>query len=180
MEKFYGKEAGAEYSRGVRFGISNESPIIGNYGLNSEGSNDMYNKGNAMLHTLRQVVNNDEYWRAMLRGLNKEFYHQVVTTQQVEDYMAKSLNMNLKGFFDQYLRDTRIPVFEYATRNGNLIYKWANCNDTFDMPVKIYINGKERVVKPRADQPQRLKLESKDTVTVTVDPNFYVYSFNAD
>lgn len=179
VEKFYGKEAGAEYSRGVRFNISNQTPIIGNYGLNSEGSGDMYNKGNALLHTLRQIVNNDESWRAMLRGLNKEFYHQVVTTQQVEDYIAKSLNLDLKGFFDQYLRDIRIPVFEYAVRNGNLVYKWANCNETFDMPLKIYVNGKEQVLKPKAYEAQRLKLDTQEAVTIKVDPNFYVYTFNA-
>lgn len=179
VEKFYGKEAGAEYSRGVRFNISNQTPIIGNYGVNSEGSDDMYNKGNALLHTLRQVVNNDEYWRAMLRGLNKEFYHQVVTTKQVEDYMAKSLNLNLTGFFDQYLRDTRVPVFEYAIRNGNLIYKWSNCIDSFDMPVKVWINGREQVLKPKANEGQRFKLETTEAVTLKVDPNYYVYTFNA-
>lgn len=179
VEKFYGKEAGAEYSRGVRYNIDNQSPIIGNYGVNSEGSGDMYNKGNALLHTLRQIVNNDEYWRAMLRGLNKEFYHQVVTTKQVEDYMAKSLNLNLTGFFDQYLRDNRIPVLEYVVRNGNLSYKWGNCIESFDMPVKIWINGKEQILKPKAYESQRLKLETQEAVTVKIDPNFYVYSFNA-
>lgn len=177
VEKFYGKEAGAEYSRGVRFDIANQTPLIGNYGVNSEGSSDMYNKGNALLHTLRQVVNNDEYWRAMLRGLNKEFYHQTVTTKQVEDYMAKSLNLKLDKFFDQYLRDTRIPVLEYFVKDGNLVYRWSNCVRGFDMPVKVWIDGKEKVLKPKTT-PQSEKLGAQPT-TVTVDPNFYVYSFNA-
>jgi aminopeptidase N len=176
VEKFYGKEAGAEYSRGVRFGISNQSPIIGTYGLNSEGSGDMYNKGNAMLHTLRQIVNNDEYWRAMLRGLNKEFYHQVVTTKQVEDYMAKSLNLTLTAFFNQYLRDNRIPVFEYFVKDGTLNYRWSNCIRGFDMPVKVWIDGKEKVLKATT-RPQEEKLGTQQA-TVKVDPNFYVYSFN--
>jgi aminopeptidase N len=177
VEKFYGKDAGAEYSRGVRFGIGNQSPLIGNYGVNSEGSGDMYNKGNAMLHTLRQIVNNDEYWRAMLRGLNKEFYHQTVTTKQVEDYMAKSLNLNLTAFFNQYLRDNRIPVFEYFVKDGNLIYRWSNCIDGFDMPVKVWIDGKEKVLKPRT-RGQREKLDTPGA-TVKVDPNYYVYTFNS-
>lgn len=177
VEKFYGKEAGAEYSRGVRFDIANQTPLIGNYGVNSEGSNDMYNKGNALLHTLRQVVNNDEYWRAMLRGLNKEFYHQVVTTKQVEEYMAKSLNLKLDKFFDQYLRDTRIPVFEYFVKDGVLVYRWTNCIRGFDMPVKVWIDGREKVLKAKTS-PQSEKLGTEGA-TVTVDPNFYVYSFNA-
>jgi aminopeptidase N len=176
IEHFYGKEAGAEYSRGVRFGIQNRRPLIGDYGVNRGGSGDMYNKGNNLLHTLRQVVNNDDTWKAMLRGLNKEFYHQTVTTKQVEDYIAKSLNLNLTGFFDQYLRDSRIPVFEYFVRDGVLTYHWSNCNRTFDMPVKVYINGKEKVLKTTAT-PNTEKLETKEA-TVVVDKNYYVYTFN--
>lgn len=176
VEFFYGKEAGAEYSRGVRFGIDNRSPLIGNYEVNSEGSSDMYNKGNNMLHTLRQVVNNDALWKSMLRGLNKEFYHQTVTTKQVEEYMAKTLNLELKGFFDQYLRDSRVPVFEYLVKDGELTYHWSNCIRSFDMPVKIYVNGKEMELKPTT-RPQSQKLEVSEA-NVVVDKNYYVYSFN--
>ncbi|HEY8937046.1 MAG TPA: M1 family metallopeptidase [Cyclobacteriaceae bacterium] len=176
VEYYYGKEAAAEYTRGIRLGIQNREPIIGNYGVNSEGSSDMYNKGNNILHTLRQINNNDEKWRAMLRGLNKDFYHQTVTTQQIEEYVAKSLDLKLQSFFDQYLRDYRIPVFEYWVRNENLIYRWSNCIDTFDMPVKIYVDGKEKLLKPTA-QPQVEKLDSNQPA-IKVDPDFYVYSFN--
>ena len=53
IEHFYGKEAGAEYSRGVRFGIENEIPIDWRImELMLEGSGDMYNKGNNLVaHT---------------------------------------------------------------------------------------------------------------------------------
>jgi aminopeptidase N len=176
VEHFYGKEAGAEYSRGVRFSIQNQTPLIGNYDVNSSGSGDMYNKGNNMLHTLRQVVSNDEQWKAMLRGLNKEFYHQTVTTKQVEEYMAKALDLNLTAFFNQYLRDNRIPVLEYFVKDGTLTYRWSNCISSFDMPVKVTINGEEKILKPRA-RPQFEKFEKQD-VTVKVDPNYYVYTFN--
>jgi aminopeptidase N len=176
IEHFYGKEAGAEYSRGVRFGIQNREPLIGDYGVNSGGSGDMYNKGNNLLHTLRQVVNDDAAWKAMLRGLNKEFYHQTVTTKQVEEYIAKSLNLNLTAFFDQYLRDNRIPVFEYLVKDGNLTYHWSNCIRGFDMPVKVTIDGKEKVLKTTT-RPSTEKLETKGAV-IKVDPNYYVYTFN--
>lgn len=176
IEHFYGKEAGQEYTRGLRMNIQNRKPVIGNYGVNSGGSGDMYNKGSNFLNTLRQIVNNDDAWKAMLRGLNKEFYHQTVTTKQVEEYIAKSLNLNLTAFFDQYLRDNRIPVFEYVVRDGNLTYRWSNCIRTFDMPVKIYIDGKEKILKPTAG-PKSEKLETKEAV-IKVDPNFYVYTLN--
>ena len=176
IEYYYGKEAGAEYTRGIRMGIQNKEPIIGHYGVNSEGSSDMYNKGNNLLHTLRQIVNNDDQWRSMLRGLNKDFYHQVVTTKQIEEYIGKSLGLKLNSFFDQYLRDNRIPTFEYWVNNGNLLYRWSNCISTFDMPVKIYIDGKMKVLKPTLE-PKVEKLESNSAI-IKVDPDFYVYSFN--
>jgi aminopeptidase N len=176
IEYYYGKEAGAEYSRGLRMTIENREPLIGQYGVNKKGSSDMYNKGNNLLHTLRQIVNNDDKWRAMLRGLNKEFYHQTVTTQQVENYMARTLGLKLEPFFDQYVRDYRIPVFEYSFRNGNLVYRWSNCIETFDMPLKIYVNGKEKLIHPTGELNAE-RLESSEG-SVKVDPDFYVYSYN--
>ncbi len=119
-EYWYGKDAGYEYVRGTRANIQNDKPIIGLYDVNYEGSGDMYPKGANMLHTLRQIVNNDSTWRAMLRGLNEEFYHQTVTTKQIENYMAKFTGLELTAFFNQYLRDYRIPVLEYEIRNEKL------------------------------------------------------------
>ncbi len=176
VEYYYGKEAGAEYTRGVRLGIQNQKPLIGNYDVNSEGSSDMYSKGNNILHTLRHWLQNDEKWREALRGLNKEFYHQTVATKQIEDYLAKSTGLNLTAFFDQYLRDSRVPVFEYWVREGSLLYRWSNCINSFDMPIKVTIDGKEKILYP-STQPKVEKLDSKGA-SVKVDPNFYVYSFN--
>ena len=75
-EYYYGKEAGATYVKGTRVNILKDKPIIGSYGVNKRGSNDMYFKGANMLHTLRQIVNNDAKWRKVLRGLSAQFYHQ--------------------------------------------------------------------------------------------------------
>jgi aminopeptidase N len=175
VEYYYGKEAGAEYTKGIRMNISNTSPMIGDYDVNGSGA-DMYNKGNNMLHTLRQIVNDDEKWRAMLRGLNKEFYHQTVTTKQIEEYIASSLGLKLDAFFNQYLRDIRIPVFEYAIRDGKLSYHWTNCIRGFDMPVKVLINGKDVLLNPTR-QTKSEKIEP-GVNTLTVDSNYYVYNFN--
>ncbi|HQK39559.1 MAG TPA: M1 family metallopeptidase, partial [Flavobacterium alvei] len=113
VEYYYGKEAGAEYVRGTRKGIKNDKPIIGQYDVNNEGSGDMYPKGGNMLHTLRQIVNDDPKWRTILRGLNSTFYHQTVTTKQIEDYLSKAVGLDLNPFLNQYLRAIRIPTFEY-------------------------------------------------------------------
>ena len=99
LEYHYGKEAADAYVTGLREGISNDRPIIGHYGVNSQGSSDMYFKGANMLHTIRQLFKDAQKWRAMLRGMNREFYHQTVSTAQIENYICKTLGQrSLKNF----------------------------------------------------------------------------------
>lgn len=176
VEYHFGKEAGAEYVRGTRSGINNDRPIQGIYNVNYRGSGDMYPKGGNMLHTLRQIINDDEKWRSILRGLNEEFYHQTVYSEQIENYISRQSGMNLKPFFDQYLRDIRIPVLEYKLKGKQLYYRWNNSVDDFDMPVQISLNGDELWLKPTtgwATIDFEVELNSLE-----VDPDYYVGVLN--
>ena len=172
-EFFYGKEAGAAYVIGTRKNIRNDKPIIGIYNVNRSGSSDMYYKGGNMLHTIRQIVNDDQRWRRILRGLNQTFYHQTVTTAQIEDYMSQQAGIDLTKVFDQYLRDVRVPVFEYKIADKKLTYRWANCVDGFAMPFKISTQDgrKFRFINPTTNW-QTLKIGLADEVVM--DNNFYV------
>jgi len=174
VEFYYGKKAGAAYVIGTRKSIENDRPIIGDYNVNKEGSGDMYSKGGNMLHTLRQLIEDDEKWRHILRGMNKTFYHQTVTTKQIEDYLSKETGIDLSAFFNQYLRTTKIPTLEYAIKNNELKYRWIQIVDKFDMPIQVTINGKEQWLFPKADW-KTLALKSK-TSTLEIDPDFYVES----
>ena len=70
-EYYYGKQAGNEYNYGQRKGIQNSKTVIGTYGVNKEGSGDMYPKGANLLHTIRHAISNDEKFGNILRGLNQ-------------------------------------------------------------------------------------------------------------
>lgn len=172
VEYFYGKKAGAEYVIGTRRGIQNDAPIIGPYDVNQSGSGDMYYKGANMLHTLRQWINDDDQWRQILRGLNETFYHQTVTTEQIENYISKTSGSDLSAFFDQYLRTTKVPNFEYEIKNQQLKYRWTNIVDDFEMPVKVSISGEELWLYPKADW--SLTLIKTDDLSVNSD--FYITS----
>jgi len=148
VEYFYGKDAGAEYLRGLRSGISNKSPIIGTYNVNQEGSGDMYPKGANLLHTIRQMVNNDSIWRSFLRNLNKDFYHQIVTSKRIESYMSMKLQMDLSSVFDQYLRTTDIPTLVIQKKGKKLEYKWTNVVQDFTMAIEVCIDGKAVRIVP--------------------------------
>lgn len=170
VDYFYGKEASSEYVIGVRKNIKNDKPIIGPYNVNKEGSGDMYYKGANMLHTLRQLIEDDEKWRDILRGLNKTFYHQTVTTQQIENYISEQSGIDLTAFFNQYLRDTRIPTLEYSIDNNQLRYRWINIVEDFDMPIQVTLDNNKQWIYPTAEW-KTMPIEDH---TMEVDLDFYV------
>lgn len=170
-EYFYGKADATKYIVGVRKLIRNDEPIIGKYGVQKEGSADMYYKGGNMIHTIRQVINNDDVFRGILRGLNKTFYHQTVTTAQIEQYMSKVAKLDLSKIFDQYLRTTQIPELQYKKENGKILYRWGNTVKGFNMPVKVLNStGKYVFIKPT----ENFQAAPKDITDIKVDENFYV------
>jgi len=170
-----GKKAGNEYAIGLRRGIGNRSPIIGPYNVNKEGDGDMYPKGANLIHTIRQLIDDDEKFRQILRGLNKEFYHQTTTSAQVENYIAKQSGLKLDKVFDQYLRYSKIPVLEYHIKNGVLNYRWLTDVKGFDMPVKVTLKtGNFSLIYP-TNHWKNTKIDaSVSTDNFKTEPNFYV------
>ncbi|RAV98732.1 M1 family metallopeptidase [Pseudochryseolinea flava] len=171
IEYYYGKEAAAAYIIGNRKGIKNDKPIQGPYGVNESGSGDMYVKGGNILHTLRQVVQDDALWRTVLRDMNKTFYHATVDGKDIEQFISKKAGRDLSKIFDQYLRTTQVPTLEYSFHRGKISYRWVNCVKGFDMPVRIRLKDKgSRMITPSPDW-QTTRMKSKE---IDVDPNFYV------
>ena len=169
----FGKEAGNEYCIGTRKLTQNDKPIIGPYGVNQEGSSDMYYKGGNMLHTIRQIINDDEKFRMILRGLNKDFYHQAVTTQVIEKYMSEKSGIDLSKVFDQYLRTTMIPVLEFKIAGDNLSFRWSNSVPGFNMPVRL-ANTKDEWLKPSAEWKSITVTADMMSKGLEVDKNFYI------
>ncbi|HYI78038.1 MAG TPA: M1 family metallopeptidase, partial [Chryseolinea sp.] len=132
-EYYYGKDAGTDYVVGTRQDIKNDIPIIGIYNVNQRGSDDMYPKGGNMLHTIRHSIGNDSLFREILRGLNKTFYHQTVTSKQVEDFISEKAGIDFSRVFDQYLRTVKIPELQYYVKGKKTYYRWTNVVDNFDL-----------------------------------------------
>lgn len=172
LDYHFGKKASSEYVVGTRKLISNDRPIIGTYNVNNEGSSDMYVKGGNLLHTLRQLIEDDEKWRQILRGLNKDFYHQTVSTQQVEDYISEKSGIDLTEFFNQYLRTTLVPKVEYKITKNQLTFRYVSIIEKFDMPVIAHVNGKEEWIFPSAEW--KTKDFSEAIKSVEIKKDFYV------
>ena len=172
LDFHFGTESGNSYLKGYRNRTMNLSPIIGSYEVNQRGSGDMYIKGAAMIHTLRQIMDDDEKFRGLLRAINKEYFHQTISSAQLENYIIKTTGLELSGFFDQYLRSTKIPEFQYKIKNGKLKYRFKNIVDGFEIPVRVYINDEVVWLHPKR------KWQSHKSITEDVkfrlDDNFYI------
>jgi aminopeptidase N len=172
----YGREAGNDYVIGTRKLIQNDIPIIGKYGVNKEGSGDMYYKGGNLLHTIRNIINDDEKFRSILRGLNKDFYHQTVTSKQVEQYISEKAGKDFSKIFDQYLRNTQIPTLEYRLAGNSFEYRFTDCITGFSMPVKIDAGKEIWVTATTSWQQSPEYKDGFDKDKFTIDRNFYIKS----
>lgn len=168
----YGIQAGNDYSIGSRRNIDNDAPIVGLYGVNREGSGDMYSKGGSMIHNIRQLVSDDEKFRMMLRGLNDTFRHQTVTAEDIEHYMSKVTGINLSPVFRQYLTTTTVPDLQFRVKKKTTYYRWANVVEGFNMKVKL------------ADgtwlSPTTSWQSTKKRLTFVADRNFYITTTRID
>lgn len=180
IDYYYGKKAADEYVAGIRSSITNTTPIIGTYGVNKEGSGDMYYKGANLIHTIRQLINDDDLFRKILHGLSSTFYHQTVTTQEIENYISNQAGKDFSKVFDQYLRSTSIPVFEYKIKGKTLHYRWSNCINGFNMPLQIFVKGASRWIIPTENWQSCKISKSLTPATFSVNKNFYVETKKVD
>jgi aminopeptidase N len=178
IEYYWGKAAGEKYMQGIQKNINNDETIIGHYGVNKEGSGDMYYKGSNMLHIIRQITKDDEKFRAMLIGINKYFYHKTVTTQEIEKYIGEKLKLDITGIFNQYLRTTKVPLLEYKPEGRKISYRWVNVVDNLKLPIKVSFGKDEQWITPTTEW-KKIKLGRwYDGKTFAINKNFYVKSSN--
>lgn len=143
VECRWGKQAALEYLKGTRRTLSNNNTIIGDYGVNAEGSGDMYFKGANLLNTIRSIYNDDELWWNTLKDYTETFKHQVITTNDTEEFFDKAIEADLKPVFDQYLRHTSLPVLQLKQGDDKVLFRWKADVLNFCMPVDIIIDEEE-------------------------------------
>ena len=136
---------------------------------------DVYPKAATVLHTLRQIINDDDKWRVILIGLNTEFYHQTVTSVEIENYIAQQAGLDLKTFFNQYLRTIEVPTLEYYFKDNTFAYRWINAVPGFNMPLKVKLDNQEQWIHPTTSWTHEYTKDTKKELII--DPNFYVAGF---
>jgi aminopeptidase N len=178
LDYHFGKKAASEYVTGTRVAIRNDRPLIGSRGFRKPGSGDMYYKGANILHTLRQLIEDDSLWREILRDLNKRFRHSTINSKELEFYINKKSGKDLTAFWEQYLRTTMVPLIEYRIDGNELAFRYRDIVDGFDMPLIALINGREKWIFPKADW--KVVEWDKDIRDFDIKTDFYVAVRQAD
>ena len=173
VECTLGYEKAMQYANGLKNNVQNDKPIIGKYGVNNEGSGDMYPKGALLLNTLRHVINDDTKWWKLLLDYSNTFRHQIIDTETVIAFFNKESGMNLTPIFNQYLRYDTIPKLEYRLKNNYLEYKWAAKVENFSMPIDIKVEGKKTRIEPtNIWTTSKIKIKNLNDIQVLTDDFF--------
>jgi aminopeptidase N len=174
IECQFGYESGQKYINGCKKNIENLSPVIGSYGVNKEGSSDMYEKGALLLNTLRHIVNNDAKWWKILLKYSETFRHKIIDTETVINFFNNETRMNLTPIFNQYLRHAAIPILELKIKKGKLQFRWNVLENKFAMPIDIKIKGKKSRIYPTAVWvTSKIKVNSIKEIEVMTN-DFYI------
>lgn len=174
IECIKGYNDAMKYVNGQARNVRNDKPIIGQYGVNNEGSGDMYYKGSLLLNTLRHVIGDDEKWWKILYNYSETFKKKIITSDTVIDYFNKASGINLSPIFQQYLYTNQVPVFLYKIKGDYLYYSWDNTNDDFNMPIDIgFDDAKIRLQPTIKEQKIKLKKLSKKSFQI-YDNQFFI------
>ena len=174
IECIKGYNDAMKYVNGQARNVRNDKPIIGQYGVNNEGSGDMYYKGSLLLNTLRHVIGDDEKWWKILYNYSETFKKKIITSDTVINYFNKASGMDLSTIFHQYLYTNQVPVFLYKIKGDYLYYSWNNTTDDFNMPLDIgFDDTKIRLQPTIKEQKIKLKKLSKKSFQI-YDNQFFV------
>ena len=178
IECQFGYDKAMKYAKGLQRNVANDQPIIGPYGVNKEGSGDMYPKGALLLNTLRHVINDDAKWWAMILKYSETFRHKIIDTETVIRFFNQESGRDLTPIFNQYLRYTTIPGFEMKIEKGKLAYKWKAEEKDFNMPLEVTIADKSIRLMPTTEwQQSKIKINTLDEVQIA-NTKFYVKTIN--
>ncbi|MCS6822280.1 MAG: M1 family metallopeptidase [Microscillaceae bacterium] len=174
VECIHGSKAKAEeYLMYQRRRIQNNEPMIAPLGVNAEAPQDIYFKGSWMLHTLRHVIDNDDLWFKIIKGLATDFKMKNVDTQDIIRYINQKTGTDYTYFFKQYLYKPKPPTFEYKFEQEgektNMLYRWQGVEADFQMPFHVDLGDKNYVrITPTTEWQKLTDVKQKDKVKIPI------------
>lgn len=138
VEYRWGHADALRYLVGLKPKVENRRPVIPSRGTNTEPPEDQYFKGALMLNTLRSVLNDDRTWFADIHDFYQQFKYKTTTTEEVVAWWNARTGIDLRPFFDQYLRHAALPTLEVRVdapaHEASL--RWKADERQFAMPIQ--------------------------------------------
>jgi aminopeptidase N len=142
---------------------------------------DIYSKGTWLLHTLRNMIGEEPFWRAVRRLVydttSPELLKPPIATRYrtTDDFMHivnEEAGEDLGWFFEVYARSGALPLLELTDGEDGLQLEWLAPNDLpFPMPIPVRIDGELRTVTFEDNKAMLPGVEKGD---VLVDPYMQV------
>ena len=184
VECLHGFEMAMKYINDKKPYVGNEKPVIGSYGVQKEGSGDMYTKGMLLLNTVRHIIGDDDLWWEIFLGITQDFQHQIVTSAQIEQYIIDKSGKNLQPIFDQFLRYPALPVLHYKTKgkkNTKLTMYWETDVEKFEMPILVENSeGLLEEIMVSNKKPVTIKLKGVAPKNLTFGEDFLYFEKSED
>jgi aminopeptidase N len=168
MQPLYGRwrEGEARYAVMMdkfRNQIANKAPIVSGRILTEEEvyeeekggpGGDIYVKGAWVLHTLRNLIGDKDFWEVTRRLVYGRpdpkpgnFQPRFATTPEYIGIVNQVTGRDMTWFFDVYLREAALPELLQTREGGRLTLKWKTPSDRpFPLPVEVEVDGKIETV----------------------------------
>ena len=146
----------------------------------TQSDGDIYDKGALVLHTLRYLIGDDAFFRALhhMAYPNKQMetytdgrQERLVTTDDFLTIAEQDSGRKLDWFFELYLRQPKLPKLVSEVNGNTMTLHWETPNNMpFPMPVDVVVNGKTQRVEMK-DGKATIKFTGTAPV---IDPNGWV------
>jgi aminopeptidase N len=169
---------------GLRMMLRNARPIVSGsskteeqvYDEKTGPGQDIYNKGALMLHALRQLIGDKDFFESMRRLVYGRpdpkpgnFSPRYATTDEYIAIVDKVTGRDLHWFFDVYLHDAALPRLDVQHGGDTLTLHWVTEHGKpFPMPVEVQVGEAVHTV-PMAHGEGRLHVPAGSLLIV--DPH---------
>jgi aminopeptidase N len=135
-----GSEAYFKKARSEARGIAHARPVVSppNSTEKTAYHPEIYTKGAMVIHSLRGVLGDELFFPALKAFAEAEqfTYLNLVTTQDFTDFIQRYTGQNLEGFFELYLKTTRLPEVK-VKKKGKDQFLVSLEGIEFELPVEV-------------------------------------------
>ena len=173
----YGDAVYFEHLNRQRRRIQNKAPVVSGRPMTEQEvyvdgpASDIYNKGSLFLHTLRELIGDEAFFKAtrkLVYGTATpkpgNFKPVFKGTEHLIEIVNEVTGKDYTWLFKAYLYEKDLPKLVANRSADKITYQWKLAKDlAFYMPVEVSVNGKVTVL-PMTDMKGEITINSTDIV----------------